>query len=329
MNKKIILTFSVLMLIILPVTMISAQSTATGRSRGSSAKFNLTITCNAPGATVSISGTSGRAPMTMQLNKGNYPITVSAPGYLPKTININLQSNQTINVNLEADKPSLTVTCNVNNARLEIGSVYKNNGSFNGNVPSTTILEKGKYSVTVSAPGYLSQTKQINLSSSTTLNFNLEAENYTLSVTSNVVNAKVIVRGSAINGTLNGNTTYNTVLPPGTYRVKVNAPGYFALEKTVQLGGNQSINFQLQPKTAKLTVVIPNDILNYTISNPAAQVMIYDNGRKVNGSNIQLTPGQHTIRIVSGSFAAQQTLNVKAGESYSFELNFGFSVIKN
>jgi len=226
-------------------------------------------------------------------------------------------------------KVSLTIQCNVTNATVEISTPYKNGNIVRGKSPFTASLEKGSYSVTVSAPNYVSQTQNVNLQSNQTVQFNLEAVTHTLSVTSNVVNARVQIKGSAINGTINGNTSYSTVLPPGTYTVKVNAPGYFALEKTVQLNGSQSVDFQLQPQKAKLNVVIPNEILNFTISNPAGQVMIYDNGRQINGNNIQLNPGQHTIRIVSGGLAAQQTINVKAGETYTFEMNFGFSVNKN
>jgi hypothetical protein len=338
MNRKIILILSVLVLILLPLSMAAAQSSATGRSRGSSStKINLTVTCNIAGANVSILAgdqkdsptLTGKTTFTVQLDKGTYPVTVGAPGYVSQTQYFNLQSNQTVHFNLDADKPSLKVNCNVRGATVVIGSPYQNGNVARGTAPFSAVLDKGSYSVTVSAPGYASRTQSINISAATTLNFNLEVENYSLSITSNVADARVQIKGSAINGTINGNTTYSTVLPPGAYKVKVNAPGFYALEKTVQLSGSQSVDFQLQAKTAMLNVVIPNDILNYTVSNPAGQVMIYDNGKKVNGSNIQLNPGQHTIRIVSGGFAAQQTINVRAGETYSFELNFGFTVNKN
>ena len=226
-------------------------------------------------------------------------------------------------------KPTLTVTCNVYGAVVEISTPFKNGTSVSGPAPFSAVLDKGSYSVRVSAPGYKSQSKPVNLSASTTVNFNLEAESYNLSVTSNVSGARVQIKGSPINGTINGTVTYSTALPAGTYTVKVNAPGYYALEKTVTLRGAQTVDFQLQPQTASLTVVIPNEILNYTISNPASQVMIYDNGRQISGSSIRLNPGQHTIRVVSGGFAAQQTINVRAGENYTFELNFGLAVIKN
>ncbi len=334
MIKKILIISLIISALAVPVF---AQRTGNlSGSTSSPTKYSLTVNANVAGATVQIeplinkTGTvRGNAPFTAQLEKGSYRITVQHPGYISQSRDVNLQSSQTVSFSLAADKPGLTVTSNVVNASVEISSINQSFGTMRGNAPFTAPLDKGRYTVTVSAVCYVSQSKQINLSSSATLNFNLEVENYSLSVTSNVVNARVQIKGSAINGTLNGNTTYNTVLPPGSYNVKVNAPGYFALTKTVQLNGTQSIDFQLQPKTAKLNVVILNEILNYTVSNPAGQVMIYDNGKLVTGTNIQLNPGQHTIRIVSGAFAAQQTINVRAGETYSFELDFGFSVIKN
>ncbi|MBI9106857.1 MAG: PEGA domain-containing protein [Spirochaetales bacterium] len=333
--KKIFILCLVLSALTVPVF---AQRTGNLSGSGTSSvpqNPTLTVNCNAANAIVEISSpykngnvVRGRTPFTTVLENGSYSVTVSAPGYVSQSQSINLSSSTTLNFNLEADKPGITVSCNVRNATVEISTPYKNGSIARGSAPFTALLDKGQYSVTVSAPGYVSQTKPVNLSSSTTLNFNLEAENYSLSVTSNVVNAKVQIKGSAINGTINGNTSFSTVLPPGTYDIKVNAPGYFALDKTVQLNGSQTVDFQLQPKTAKLNVVIPNDILNYTIPNPAGEVVVFDNGSQISG-DMQLSPGQHTIRIVSGGLAAQQTINVKAGEIYSFELNFGFAVIKN
>ena len=232
-----------------------------------------------------------------------------------------------------SSKASLTVECNIRGARVEISSIYYKDDDrprFTGTAPFTAQLDKGDYTVIVSAPGYQSVSQNVVLSSSRTLNIQLGAEVQPqfLTVTSNVQGARVIIRGSSLSRQINGNTTFKSELEPGTYKVRVNAPGYYAMDKDVRFSRSTTVDFQLNPKIAQLEIVIPNEILDHTKANPAGRIRIFDNGSQVNGSLFELNPGQHTIRVVSGGLASQQTINVRAGESYRIELDFGFSLIK-
>ena len=229
-----------------------------------------------------------------------------------------------------SDTVSLTVQSNVRNAQVRIESVWTNEGRpvFTGTAPFTAQLDKGDYKVTVSAPGYGSVSQEVRMNQTKTININLAADTQYLTVTSNVAGARVIIRGPDINGAINGNTSFTTELPPGTYKVRVNAPGYFALDKDVNFSRSTTVDFQLQPKNAQLQIIIPDSILDYSSSNPAGRITVYDNGSEVSGNIIDLNPGQHTIRIVSGGLAVQQTINVRAGEVYSFMLDFGLSVTR-
>ena len=336
--------FNIKALFLLLILCLAAMPVLAQRTGGNSApapapapaptKPTLSIECNVRNAQVQIATSyksnafiSGTAPFSAQLERGTYTVTVSAPGYESKQETVNLSSSKTITVNLGADKASLQIRSNVRDAKVVIsgGGV---SGQLVGSAPFTAQMMQGRYNVTVSAPGYITTQREINLNGPQNITINLEAESYRLTVISNVENAKVFIRGGDINGQLTGTTEMSTMLSKGRYTIKVNAPGYFAEEQTLNLDETTTINIQLKPRTGRLDVIIPNEILDYSKSNPAGRVSIFDNGSEIDGTSIQLTPGQHTIRVTSGGFASQQTINVRAGESYRIELNFGFSLIK-
>ena len=304
-------------------------------SRGSStAKPTLTVNSNVRGASVEVASAyksdgviKGTTPFTTQLDPGTYAVTVISPGYEAQRQVINFSSSQTLNFNLGASNVSLQIQSNARNAEVIItGSGIS--GRLVGSAPFTAQISKGRYNISVSAPGYISQSRDINLNTSQALNFNLDSLTYNLTITSNVNGAKVFIKGGNINGQITGTTDLTTALPPGQYQVKVNAPHYYAEEQTIQFNGTMTLNIPLRSRTAKLDIIIPNNMLDYTQQNPAARIKIFDNGSPVNGTSLELTPGQHTIRITSGGVASQQTINVQPGESYRIELNFGFALIK-
>ncbi len=334
--KKILFLTLIIIAAAMPV-LAQRTGSISGGSSGSTtpSKPILTVQCNIRNAQVQISTqfykdgpiASGTAPFSTQLDAGTYVVTVTASGYEQQQQTIQLNGNQTVNFNLGQEKANLTVQCNVRDAKVVItgGGI---SGQLIGSAPFTAQLGKGSYSINVTAPGFLSASRQVSLDSNQTLNISLDAESYSLTVTCNVPGAKVFIKGGDINGQLTGTSNMTTVLPQGTYRIKVNAPGYAAEDQTVVFTQSTTVNFQLQPRTGRLDIIIPNNMLDYSQPNPANKITIYDNGIKVNGTSLQLDPGQHTIRITSGGLASQQTINVNAGESYRIELNFGFALIR-
>ena len=333
--KRALLVFILFSAFLMPaVAQRGGNFSSSNSSQPAVSRLTLTVNCNISNAKVEISSPNDKsvyysrtAPVSVQLEPNTYTVTVSASGYDSQQQTFLLDRSQTLNFNLGATKAALQIQSNARNARVVItGSNIS--GQLIGSAPFTAQIAHGRYDISVSAPGYISQSRSINLNSPATINFNLDVETYNMNITSNVDGAKVFIRGGNINGQLTGTTDMTTVLPPGTYQVKVNAPGYYAEEQTVSFNRSMNLNFQLRARTARLDIIIPNNILDYSQQNPAGKIKIFDNGSQVNGTSLALSPGQHTIRITSGGVASQQTINVRAGESYRMELNFGFSLIR-
>ena len=222
---------------------------------------------------------------------------------------------------------TLTVTCNVQNALVQItaeGADSSKLGGASGRAPFTQQLAAGNYTVTVSAAGHNPQTRTISLNADQTVNFNLVASNYSLNIRSNIPGARVRLQGNGRN--LNGNTDMSVELPPGTYQVAVAAPGYEAQAQQVVLNGNQTVTFVLQPVTSKVAIILGPALLNPRLGNPAAQVKVFDNGQLLRNLVSDLNPGQHTIRVESGGFVFETTLVLEPGKEYRIEPYGGFIV---
>ncbi|MBN2049946.1 MAG: PEGA domain-containing protein [Spirochaetales bacterium] len=218
---------------------------------------------------------------------------------------------------------TLTVTANVRGAGVMItgGSI---NGVLQGSTPFSTSLPKEIYQVTVNAPGYNSQTQNVQLTADQTVNFNLAPANFSLNITSNVPGARIRIQGNGQN--INGTANMSVQLPPGTYQIAAVAQGYQAQAQQVVLNNNQTVTFMLMPLTAKATVILGPSILNPRVGNPAAQVKIFDNGQLLRGTEFDLNPGQHTLRVETGGFSFEITLQLEAGKEYRIEPYGGFIV---
>jgi len=224
---------------------------------------------------------------------------------------------------------SLTVTANVSadviiqGGRAKDGSVTT--GTFQGRTPFTQAnLPKGTYSVTVSANGYTSQTQQVDLQGNQTLNFNLQAANFSLRVTSNVPSSQIFINNRSV-GRGNVSLSYQ----PGSYRIRVSAPGYNDYNANIVLNENKVVNAVLQPSMGTVNISIPTTALDPRVNNARNQVRIFVDGSPQNATTLQLRPGRHAIRVTSGGLSSERMIEVQAGEVYTIEVFMGFNVNRN
>jgi hypothetical protein len=140
------------------------------------ALMRLKVTSNVNGARVQVSGASranGPAPFQKDLITGNYTVSISANGYVPQSRAVNLQSAQNLHFNLEFATVSLNVSSNVPGAKIQVNMVNSKDPATFGSIPFQKNMVLGSYSITVSAGGYTTQTKQLELSRDTNFHFEL------------------------------------------------------------------------------------------------------------------------------------------------------------
>jgi len=300
MKKNILIITGIILLIILPAALVTAQSTSTGRAgRRRASTFTLTITSNVKGASVYINGAprKGSPPMSVSgLNPGDYTITVRAPGYEDFNITVTINSDQTVHANLRPSTYQLTVTANVKGASVYINDSLKGSIPFHGDFPP------GNYKVTVTADGYDNFTGEVPLNKNETIHANLKRTTFKLTITSNINGANVF-----IDGAFKGNIPHHETLQPGTYTVKVSANGYFDYVSQVTVSKNTNIHAQLQPSTATIVALLPNP-----------EILFFVDERQVK-SPVQVEAGTHTIRFVSGGFSVEGEYQFEAGKTYQVE----------
>lgn len=213
---------------------------------------------------------------------------------------------------------TITVNSNVNGADVIV------NGSVQGMTPMRLQLPPGNYTFRVAKRGYNDWIQTVNVNGDITLNANLAAPTFNLTVTSNVPAAEIFV-----NGANQGRGRLNQPLPPGNYQVRVAAPGYNDFTATVNLNQNQTVNAVLQPAMGTLNLIIPAEILDRREGNPYAQIKLHVDGSPQNGTSLQLTPGRHVIRVSSGGLSFERMVDITAGQAYNLEVFMGFTVNGN
>ena len=272
-------------------------------------KGALVIQCSVSGAAVFADGRIlGQATpnFSMMLPAKTYAIKVVKAGYQDFVQNINLTSaGLTIQVNLvpvgqnplpptqptQPSQYSLSISANVANADVII------NGQSMGKAPYSASVQPGYYTIVVRASGYTDYSQSVTVNGATQINANLQPLASTLSISSNVPGADIL-----INGNLVGKTPFQAQLVPGTYNVTVRAQGYTDYSQQLSVNGNSSINATLSPTMASLSIG----------SNvPGADVLL--NGTIVGRTpfSSQVAPGTYNLIVrASGYSDYNQTLLV-------------------
>lgn len=211
---------------------------------------------------------------------------------------------------------TLTVTGNVGNATVLINGEQRSTS-----LPATLTLSPGTYTVQVRASGYHEFSQSVNLSSNQTVNANLQLITHTLTINSNVAGARVIIDNQD-----RGAVPFRDNVRPGAYTIVVRAPGYIDFNQRTNVQNNQTINANLQPATAQVSLNLPAAILDRTVSNAAAQVQVFVDGQQVRGTSFDVNAGRRTIRVSSGGVSTEVAMDFVAGRRYTITPSFGFDL---
>jgi hypothetical protein len=182
-------------------------------------------------------------------------------------------------------------------------------------------VERGNYSVRVSAGGYQDYLASVNVRGNTAVNAVLQASLLQLTVNCNIVGAQVFV-----NNNLVGTTPHTGSYAPGSYAVRVVAPGYSEASTVVNLTRSETLNMVLQPSFISVQVNIPQQYLNRQHGNPLAQIRVFIDGQFYNSFSFNLPAGRHNIRITSGGLSFSADYDFAPGRSYVIEPLFSLNV---
>ncbi len=245
--KRRIVIFIVSLFLILPGA-VFAQRTTGGRSAptysisiSANVRASITITNLSNNSTV-----SGTTSFSQTLTQGNYSVQASASGYVSQTQTVNLNSAKTINFTLQPSTARLNVTSNVNGATIRISG----SSNASGSAPYQVDLPLGNYTVSISAGGYVSQSRSVNLRSAENIHFDLQPAMGTVQVIISpaILNKKVVNARSQIqiydNGSLLSGTSFQ--MRPGQHTIQIVSGGFMAQTTiNVAAGVIYTINPQL------------------------------------------------------------------------------------
>lgn len=282
------------------------------------AKGAFSIDCDVTGARVYLNGElAGYTKPTFSalLSPGPYSVRVSAPGYQDYTTTIQMTAralNLRVRLRTAPQPPqarhTVVITCNVPRAQVYI------NGERVGTAPVRVQLQAGSYSLKVSAPGHADLNEVIAVRADMTYSAVLQGRQHRLSVTANVVGARVYVDGALV-----GTTPFEGEFAPGTHEVRLSAPGFQDAATTITLVRDESIAFVLHQGLATVEVRVDPLFLDPRDKNALAQIKVYIDGRYEHGFSFQLPAGRHDIRITSGGLSVEGSFELVAGRSYTIE----------
>jgi len=274
----------------------------------------LTVNSQPPNSTVYYDGImKGNTPITLNnLIPGTHQIQIKQTGYetFTQQIQINSGEHKILNANLTKINPLGTV--NINTYPKTANVVIDGNYFPNNNGQVQVQLNAGVHSLTVSSPGYQTQSMQFTLSAGDfkQITVQLEESMAEVNLYSNPESADVY-----IDGNYTGYTTGRTFrLYPGSYSITLKKEGFQDWSTTAVLnsGKNQDIVANLLPLKGVVRIQ----------SNTSC--VLYIDGSKMQdlaaGSqyNFELEPGVHEfVFLKPGYYSYTERVNVVSGSSYN------------
>jgi hypothetical protein len=283
-------------------------------------RFNLTVTSNVAGAQVFVNNAPvGTTPLSMRVNRGNYSVRVSAPGYQDYLASVNVVGPTSVNAVLQGRQFQLAINCNVAGAQIYV------NNALAGTAPFIGTFAQGTYTVRASAPGYAEASTVVNLNRNETISLTLQGRLLQLAVNCNVAGAQIYV-----NNALAGTAPFIGAFPPGFYAVRASAPGYSDASTVVNLNlRSETVNLVMQSTLVSVQIVIPRDFFDRRRGDSRdydrEQLRLYVDGQPYDDFTFSLPAGRHNLRLAIGGISLSADYDFDPGRSYVLEPVFGWS----
>lgn len=213
----------------------------------------LQIATRPVGARVFVNGVArGTAPCTLaRVREGEHTLSIRAEGYKPLEHTLRVAAGETVPVTLELERlpAGLTVSTIPSGARVYVDDVYR--GESDLTIPN---LPDGTHRVKVTAPGYATAIRQVQMKAGAT-----HVEEFELVVIRGAVAVKTspaavrIFDGNKPIGETAPGKTYAAVsevlrlsLVPGEHLLRFEADGYKSVTRKVTISANQTATLNVK-----------------------------------------------------------------------------------
>ena len=282
-------------------------------------RFNLTVSSNVAGAQVYLNNAPvGTAPLSLRVDRGNYSVRVSAPGYQDYLASVNVAGPTSVNAVLQGNLFQLAVNCNVAGAQ-----VYVNNAPV-GTAPFVGAFAPGSYTVRASAPGYADVTTVVSLNDNESISLTLQSRLLQLAVNCNVAGAQIYVNNAPV-----GTAPFIGAFAPGSYAVRASAPGYSDVSRVIHLYRNETLSLVLQSAMVSVQIVIPPDFVDRRRGDSRdreREIQLFVDGQPYDDLRFSVEPGRHNLRLAIGGISLSADYDFAPGHSYVLEPLFSWSL---
>jgi hypothetical protein len=270
------------------------------------------------GADVEVDGAfRGKTPLLMaDLPVGRHRMRISKPGHTGKEVEHTVRDRipARISVSLTSDAASLSVESSPTGARVTVDGLSK------GNAPCTTEMQPGEHTVEIAMDGYqpVRQTVRLVANRSETVRVDLKELTSEIQVVSTPPKAKVYVDDQ-----LKGETPLTLPeLAPGTYRVRVQIPGYEPMRRDVTLGRGQKVTeeFGLLSTAGTLEVsTVPAGVRVAIDGREAGTTVARTNDAETASELLRiemLQAGKHQVELARHGYAPRSfSVTIEAGKT--------------
>jgi hypothetical protein len=279
----------------------------------------LRVNSNVRGAEIFVDGEAvGQAPRTVRVKRGRITLKVTADGYKDYVTRLNITRNTTVAATLRRERRDFTlrVSANVRRARVYVNDKYL------GQTPFRTTIREGEHFIKVTAPGFEDYTETIQLDQNRNINAKLERLRrfYNLSISADVRRARVWINGEPRKGF----APLTVKLEEGTYEIKVQAQRRRPFVTTVELNRNMRIKADLKPETAKIRVIIPDEVAGR--GRRGRPVAVFLDGKPQKDLEFEVERGRHTVRVQAGNWFVEKPLSCREGRIYTLRPEFVMDV---
>ena len=211
----------------------------------------------------------------------------------------------------------LSIDTNIGGAQVYI------NGGFAGITPFVTYLHQGNYYVVIRLDGYEDYTKNVNLGGSYRIHASLKPLSLPIYIDATNVPGAAIYRDSS----LIGSAPYRGNWMPGSYSIRITAPGYADYAERINVTGPLTIQVPLSPLLVDYEIRIPEFFA--TLQGKPVRfkdVELYLDGKRLESSFGKAVPGTHRITMFLADLRFETDFELIAGKPASIEPFFGISV---